>query len=630
MLHATYLIPLLPLVGFSILVGAGKKLGDPLAGWVGTLAVGASFVVSLLVYTALLGKPASGRSFTQEIFTWIPVGGLHVKVAFLLDPLSLTMALFVTGVSTVIHLYSIGYMHGDSQYAKFFVYLNLFVFSMLVLVLADNFLFSFLGWEGVGLCSYLLVAFWFDRQSAASAGKKAFIFNRVGDVGFLLAMFLMFGATGSLTYRGVFAGLVHLSGGTATAIALLLFLGATGKSAQLPLFSWLPDAMEGPTPVSALIHAATMVTAGVYMMARISPILAHSGAAQNVVAVIGAATAFIAATIACAQDDIKRVLAYSTVSQLGYMFLAIGCRAYVAAIFLMVAHAFFKALLFLSAGSVIHGMHDEQNLKRMGGLRKYMPVTYATFLIGWLAIAGVPPLSGFWAKGDVLVNAFAKNPALYVVAAVTAVLTAYYMGREFFLAFYGRERWRAPDGPLHGEAPHESPPVMLIPLIVLAIAAVFGGLLDLPFHPHFDFLERWLDPVVGANLYNPAVGAGGLWVLGIIDGVLSILGIYVAGRIWGRQSEHPELEPEVLRKGWWIDATIDSTIARPGEGLAAFASVVIDNKIIDGAVNGVGGLATLVGSQLRRLQTGYVRNYALGIAGGLVLILAFILTRSGI
>ncbi|HUS62007.1 MAG TPA: NADH-quinone oxidoreductase subunit L, partial [Acidimicrobiales bacterium] len=375
MLDAAVFIPALPLTGFLMLVLLGKRFGDPLAGWIATIASGSAFVAAVVTFAGLMGEGAHHRSFTQELFDWIPVGALQVKAALLVDPLSMTMALFVTGVGTLIHLYSVGYMRGDPRYSKFFVYLNLFMFSMLVLVLADSFLLSFLGWEGVGACSYFLISFWFERNSAAVAGKKAFVTNRIGDVGFMIATFLIFTTLGSLTYAEVFAGVGGLATGTATAIALCLFLGAAGKSAQLPLYVWLPDAMEGPTPVSALIHAATMVTAGVYLMVRCAPILELAPAATTIIAIVGAATALFAATVACAQNDIKKVLAYSTVSQLGYMFLAVGSGAYVAAIFHMVTHAFFKALLFLGAGSVIHGLHDEQDMKRMGALRKWMPVT---------------------------------------------------------------------------------------------------------------------------------------------------------------------------------------------------------------------------------------------------------------
>ena len=376
-----------------------------------------------------------------------------MKVGFLVDPLSITMALFVTGIGALIHLYAVGYMHGDERYHQFFVYLNLFGFSMLMLVLADNFLLTFLGWEGVGVCSYFLVSFWFERSTAAVAGKKAFVTNRIGDFGFMIAMFLIFSAFGSLDYLDTLHLAPELAAGTATAIALLLFLGACGKSAQLPLYVWLPDAMEGPTPVSALIHAATMVTAGVYLMVRTSPFLAAAPDVPWVIAIVGVATALFAATIACAQNDIKKVLAYSTISQLGYMFLAVGCGAYVAAIFHMVTHAFFKALLFLGAGSVIHGMHDEQDMKKMGALRKLLPVTSFTFIIGWLAIAGVPPFSGFWSKDDILLNAWEKSPILWAVGLLTALLTAYYMSRQVFLVFYGKERWtHAADPETPGEA----------------------------------------------------------------------------------------------------------------------------------------------------------------------------------
>ncbi len=382
MLHLTYLIILLPLVGFAVQLVAGRRLGDPLAGAVATAFVFASFVISCIVFVGLLHVNAPVRSFNQNLWTWIPVSGLQVHAALYVDPLSMTMVLFVTGISSLIHLYSIGYMKGDRDYPKFFVYLNLFVASMLILVLGANMVVTFVGWEGVGACSYWLVAFWFTREAAASAGKKAFIYNRVGDVGFLLAMFLAYESTGSFNYQVIFSKIPQMSGSTITAIALLLFLAAAGKSAQIPLFPWLADAMEGPTPVSALIHAATMVTAGVYLMCRVNPLLHASSSAALTVAIVGAATALVAATMATAQNDIKKVLAFSTVSQLGYMFLAIGCGAYEAAIFLMVMHAFFKAVLFLGAGSVIHGLHDEQDLKRMGALRHVMVLTFVTFGVG--------------------------------------------------------------------------------------------------------------------------------------------------------------------------------------------------------------------------------------------------------
>ena len=639
MLHAAYLMPLLPLAGFVVLAAFGRRLGDPWAGWLGTATVVGSFVVACVVYAGLLAKSVPQRSFTQTLFNWIPVGGLQVKAGLLIDPLSMTMALFVTGVSSLIHLYSIGYMKGDRDYAKFFLYLNLFVVSMLILVLADNLLFTFVGWEGVGVCSYWLVAFWFGRDSAASAGKKAFLYNRLADVGFLIAVFLVFSKTGTLDYTGIFSHLSLIGGGTATAICLLLFVAAIGKSAQLPLFPWLADAMEGPTPVSALIHAATMVTAGVYLMCRISPLLTRAHDASLVVASVGAATAFVAATIACAQQDIKKVLAYSTVSQLGYMFLAVGVGAYEAAIFLMVAHAFFKALLFLGAGSVIHGLHDDQDLKRMGNLRRYMRLTFVTFGVGTLAIAGIPPLSGFFAKADILDNAFARYPGLWAIGLVTAALTAYYVTRLMALAFYGDDRWRhraAPavasggaDAAHGGEGdPHESPWVMALPLVVLAVLALVGGLLDLPgHHPGFAPLA-WLAPVFGSALYQAHQSAGTQWVLGVVDAVVAVAGLGVAFTLWSRRAERPELEPVVLQRAYFVDDVYDAVIGRPGQAFARFCATVIEVKVIDGAVNGVGRLTRAAGGSLRRVQTGFVRQYALGIVLGAVLLLAWMVSRA--
>jgi NADH-quinone oxidoreductase subunit L len=646
MLHVSYLMPLLPLAGFAVLAGFGRRLGDPLAGWIGTLSVGASFVVACVSYAGLLHRQAgTGREFTQNLFSWIPVGGLQVKAALLVDPLSMTMALFVTGVSTLIHLYSIGYMKGDRDYPKFFLYMNLFVASMLLLVLANNLLFTFVGWEGVGVCSYWLVSFWFGRDKAASAGQKAFLYNRLADVGFLIAIFLVFDKTGTLDYLGIFSHLQAIGPGARTAIALLLFAAACGKSAQIPLFPWLADAMEGPTPVSALIHAATMVTAGVYLMCRISPILALSHPAQLVVGSIGAATAFVAALIGCGQQDIKKVLAYSTVSQLGYMFLAVGTGAYEAAIFLMVAHAFFKGLLFLGAGSVIHGLNDEQDLKRMGNLRRYMKLTFFTFGIGWLAIAGIPPLSGFWAKGDILTTAFARYPVLWGIGLATAALTAYYMSRLMALAFYGDDRWRevlarpsassaqsgagggADEAAVHA-TPHEAPWVMALPLVVLAVLAFLGGLLSLPWHPTWGDPLRWLGPVFGSNLYQPVQSAATKWALSIADAVVALVGLGIALPLWSRRAERPALEPSALRRALYVDDVYDAALGRPSEALARFAAVVIDNKVIDGAVNGTGRLVRAVGGGLRKVQTGFVRQYALAIVLGAVALLAWMASRA--
>jgi len=637
MLHLTFLIILLPLIGFGVLVAAGRRLGEPAAGWVGTVAVGASFVLSVAVYLALLGVDAPVRSYSQNLWTWIPVDRLQVHASLYVDPLSMTMVLFITGISTLIHLYSIGYMKGDKDFPKFFLYMNLFVASMLILVLGSNLLVTFVGWEGVGTCSYWLVSFWFTRDSAASAGKKAFVYNRIGDVGFLLAIFLVFERVHSLEYTTVFANLDKIGSANITAICLLLLVGVMGKSAQIPLFPWLADAMEGPTPVSALIHAATMVTAGVYLLCRVNPLLHASSSASLTVAVVGAATAFVAATIACAQQDIKKVLAYSTVSQLGYMFLAIGCGAYTAAIFLMVAHAFFKGLLFLGAGSVIHGLHDEQDLKRMGNLRAYLPITFITFGIGWLCIAAVPPFSGFWAKGDVLDNTWAAHPALWVVGIVTAALTAYYMSRLTGLAFFGKDRWAEAGDHVELDAahahhadgassePHESPWIMTVPLWILSFFAAVAGVMAIS-SSQFS-LSKWLDPVWGASLFQDNLSTTALWVLAIVDALVAIVFVVIGLRLWSTRSDRPALEGAFLRGAWYVNELYDAVFGRPSERLAAFCADVVDPKIIDGAVNGVAGAFRGSGVLLRRTQTGYVRNYVLGIVFGTVVVLGFMLTR---
>jgi NADH-quinone oxidoreductase subunit L len=672
-LELVWLIPALPLAGFLVLVLGGRKLGEPLAGWFATLMCGGAFAATVVVFIGLLDKSEDQRRFQQVLFDWLPVGGLKVQLGFLVDPLSITMALFITGVGTLIHLYSIGYMHGDPKFSKFFLYLNLFAFSMLMLVLGNNLLVTFLGWEGVGACSYFLIAFWFSSEANASAGKKAFITNRIGDWGFMLAMFLAFSAAGTLTYftNGSNVGLLdagtlaHLSAYTATAIAVLLFIGAIGKSAQLPLYLWLPDAMAGPTPVSALIHAATMVTAGVYLMTRVSPLLAHGYTwLPATIAVVGALTAFLAATVAVAQNDIKRVLAYSTVSQLGYMFLAIGAGAYSAAVFHMVTHAFFKGLLFLGAGSVIHGMHDEQDMRRMGGLRKYMPVTAFTFIIGWLAIAGIPPFAGFWSKDDILTAAWAHGGSalwkvLWFAGFVTALLTAYYMSRQVFLVFFGKERWRE-EATAGGEAeqsaqttaaeeragdehpvavatdphdahdahlePHESPGIMLVPLVVLAFLSTVAGALNLPFTDTSKYLERWLAPVVGATERTVDVAGGVEFALAAVTAVLCAASIILAARVYLQHKLEP-VEPEVLAHAYYYDESITAFVGGPGEeGFEKTAE--FDKDVIDGGVTGIGSLIEWGASKLRLAQTGYVRNYALGIAVGAFILVGLFLTRA--
>ena len=628
MLDVVWLIPALPLAGFVLILLFGRRLGDPKAGYLATLMCGGAFAVTVGVFFDLLSKTAEDRSHVQKVFAWVPVGSLKVDLAFLADPLSITMCLFVTGIGTLIHLYAIGYMHGDLRFSKFFLYLNLFAVSMLLLVLGENMLVTFLGWEGVGTCSYLLISFWHERESAATAGKKAFVTNRVGDWGFMMAMFFAFQATGSLSYSTVNAGAQTMAQTTATAIALFCFIGACGKSAQLPLYLWLPDAMEGPTPVSALIHAATMVTAGVFLMCRMSPILdAASSYAPTLIAIVGVATALFAATIAVAQNDIKKVLAYSTVSQLGYMFLAVGSGAYTAAIFHMVTHAFFKALLFLGSGAVIHGMHHEQDMRRMGALRKVMPITAATFIIGWLAIAGVPPFSGFWSKDDILLAAYDKSPVLWALGLITALLTAYYMTRQVIMVFYGKARWHDAheEHGAHGDfEPRESPAIMLLPLVVLAALSIIGGGLNLPFNASTEKLASWLEPVVGVHESTTAK-----LPLAVIATAVALIGIAASIMIYAKHKAKA-IEPEVLAEGWYYDATVSTFMGGPGRG--AFEAVAwYDAKVIDGGVNGVGRLVRGTAQRIRTVQSGNVRNYAAAIGVGVVLLLGwFVVVRGNV
>ncbi|MBP7629292.1 MAG: NADH-quinone oxidoreductase subunit L [Acidimicrobiales bacterium] len=646
-----WLIPALPLAGFALLVFAGRRLGEPLAGWIATAAVGGSFLATVGVFASLVGRSHDERAFTQTVFEWLPVGGLHVDMGFLADPLSVTMCLFVTGIATLIHLYAIGYMHGDPRFTKFFVYLNLFVFSMLMLVLGDNLLVTFLGWEGVGACSYFLISFWHESEANASAGKKAFVTNRIGDFGFLVAMLFTFQALGTLNYDGIVAASPSLATTTATAIAVALFVGACGKSAQLPLFVWLPDAMAGPTPVSALIHAATMVTAGVYVMTRMNPLIVEAATwVPTLIAVVGATTALFAATIAVAQHDIKKVLAYSTVSQLGYMFLAVGSGAYVAAIFHMVTHAFFKALLFLGSGSVIHGMHGEQDMRRMGGLRKVMPITGVTFIIGWLAIAGVPPFAGFWSKDEILLFAWEKSPVLWAMGFVTAVLTAFYMSRQVFLVFFGEARWDRPieeaapelaaereaegvheghgAGPAGAIHPHESPWLMTLPLVVLAVLAVFGGGLNLPVLDATKYLEHWLEPVIHFGEAHPTASTTEKVALAGVA-TTSLIGLMAAVLVYlkGRRDLAAKIELPAMLKGWYYDSSISAFMGGPGRKVFQ-ATTDFDKTVVDGAVNGVGTLVAEGSTRARLLQTGYVRNHALGLTIGVVVVVGLLFSKA--
>jgi NADH-quinone oxidoreductase subunit L len=625
-----WLIPALPLAGFLLLLAFGRRLGEPGAGWLATLTCTGSFLATLVVFAGLLGEDEHERSFVQTLFEWMPVGDLQVDIGFLADPLSIAIALFITGVGALIHLYSIGYMHGDPDYTKYFVYMNLFIFSMLMLVLGSNMLVTFIGWEGVGACSYWLISFWFTDEANASAGKKAFVTNRIGDWGFLVAIFLAFASLGTVDYAGVLAGAEGLPAVTATAIGLLLFVGAVGKSAQIPLYVWLPDAMAGPTPVSALIHAATMVTGGVFLMTRVNPILAAGyDWVPDVIAWVGVLTALVAATIAVAQNDIKKVLAYSTVSQLGYMFLAVGVGAYVAAIFHMITHAFFKALLFLGSGSVIHGMHGDQDMRHMGGLRRFMPLTAATFIVGWLAIAGVPPFSGFFSKDEILLFAWgsggAQGRALWAIGLVTALLTAFYMSRQVFMVFFGEYRGAEHAEHAEHDEPHESPGLMTAPLVVLAVAAAVAEVINLPFTPELMYLEHWLEPVVGANEAQLAVTTETKWALAVVATVAAVVGISLAALVYLRRRARV-VEPAVLAHAWYYDEAITRFVGGPGtKGFEAVAW--FDRNVVDGAVNGVATLVRNSGRGLRTVQSGFVRSYALGMSAGVVVVLGYFLTR---
>ncbi|WP_419847719.1 NADH-quinone oxidoreductase subunit L [Candidatus Poriferisocius sp.] len=631
-----WLIPAFPLAGVLILMAMGRRLGEPRAGWLATAMMGGSFIATLLVFIGLVGHEGDERETVVTLFEWVPAGKLAVDIGFLADPLSITMALFVTGVGALIHLYSIGYMHGDEDFSKFFIYLNLFAFSMLMLVLGDNLLLTFLGWEGVGACSYLLISFWFTDEANASAGKKAFVTNRVGDWGFLVAMFLAFLTFGSLQYGEIFYDLESngVAAGTASAIVVLLLVGAAGKSAQFPLHIWLPDAMAGPTPVSALIHAATMVTAGVYLLTRMSPIIAEAHSwVPDLIMWVGLGTALMAATIAVAQNDIKKVLAYSTVSQLGFMFVAVGSGAYVAAIFHMVTHAFFKALLFLGAGSVIHGMDGDQDIRRYGGLARLLPITSMTFVAGWLAIAGVPPFSGFWSKDEILAYAYGENKVLWVLLLATAILTAFYMTRLVLMTFFGPPRWadseaEATDDKPHRH-PHESPWTMTVPLVLLAGLAMVAGVFNLPFTSDVHFLGNWLKPSLFGNAGHLPFGGGTQWVLAIVAIVGSLGGVSAGAAVYIRRRIDPaRIEHPFLARAWRIDETITNFMGGPGRR-AFERTTQFDEQVVDGAVNATGTLIRRAGTKLRVSQSGLVRSYALGIAIGAVGLLAWFISRAG-
>ena len=579
----------------------------------------ASFIFSVI---AFLHVKQNGGS-TVSYFDFINVGSLKIPFEFQIDQLSSIFLLIITGVGFLIHVYSASYMHDEKpeHYGRYFSYLNLFVFSMLLLVLGGNFVILFIGWEGVGLCSYLLIGFWFKRDDYNKAANKAFIMNRIGDLAFLIAIFWLIARLGTVSFTEVFspASLNKLTSGDITAITLLLFVGATGKSAQIPLYTWLPDAMAGPTPVSALIHAATMVTAGIYMIARSNVLYAQADFTNKIIAVIGAATALLAATIALKQNDIKKVLAYSTVSQLGYMFLALGTGAYAAAVFHVMTHAFFKALLFLGSGSVIHAMGGEQDITKMGGLRKKLKVTYITFLIGCIAIAGIPPFSGFFSKDAILLSAFEHNKILYAVALFTAMLTAFYMFRLLFVTFTGS--FRGTNEQEHHL--HESPAAMTVPLIVLAVLSVIGGLVGIPavLMEGGDKLTEFLSPVIAPVVSTEAVSHStevGLMALSTV--LVLIMTAYAWMKFKNYQPREIKGFGKLLENKWYVDEFYDRIIVRPLNGLGAFLSSIFDKRIIDGAVNGVGRLVNYGGRQLRLLQSGQVGNYVLLMVLGMLLI----------
>jgi NADH-quinone oxidoreductase subunit L len=601
-----YLIPLLPFIGFLI-NGLGRNaLPKGVAGAIGSGTVLGSFIISLMIF--LNGDyPAAPIHY----FNFIQAGDLKVPFAFQIDQLSTLFLLIITGVGFLIHVYSTAYMHEEKRehFARYFAYLNLFVFSMLLLVMGSNFVIMFIGWEGVGLCSYLLIGYWFKNIEFTKAAKKAFVMNRIGDFGFLLAVFWIFARLGTLNFVEVFANIDQLSNTDITGITLLLFLGATGKSAQIPLYTWLPDAMAGPTPVSALIHAATMVTAGIYLIARSNALFAVADVTNTVIAIIGAATALLAATIALRQNDIKKVLAYSTVSQLGFMFLALGTGAYVAAVFHVMTHAFFKALLFLGSGSVIHAVSGQQDIRLMGGLKKKLPITYWTFLIGCLAIAGIPPLSGFFSKDAILLNTFLNDKFLYVVGVFTAGLTAFYMFRLLFITFHGS--FRGTEEQRHHI--HESPAAMTIPLVVLAILSIVGGFVGVPelFMHGGEKLTEYLSPVI--NLQEGLhISHTTEWILIGITTAVSIIAIIIA---WNRYKTYREEQPsafgKLLANKWYVDELYDSALVKPINRLSVLAGNLIERSGIDALVNGVGKLVTYGGRQLRWLQSGMVGNYML-------------------
>ena len=625
LLSGIWLLVAIPLASAAVLLLLGKR-ADKWGHWLGVLAVAVPFVLGLMMFINLRGLDGN-RTAELSLFDFIAVGNLHVDFGLLFDPLSGVFVLLITGVGSLIHLYAVGYMEHDPGRRKFFGYFNLFIAAMLLLVLGNNYVMLYFGWEGVGLASYLLIAFWYTRPSAATAGKKAFLMNRVGDAGLVIAIFLMFATLGSTNYDDVFNGVGALASGTILVMGILLLLGAAGKSGQVPLQAWLPDAMEGPTPVSALIHAATMVTAGVYLIARSNAIFTANVTLQLIVVSVGAITLLMGCIIGAAKDDIKRVLAWSTVSQIGYMFLGVGLggAAYALAIVHLLAHGFFKANMFLGAGSVMHGMHDQVDIRRFGALRKYMKITWITFATGWLAIIGIPPLSGFFTKEPIIAAAFEREgwtAWLFGMAAlIGSGLTAFYMTRLFVLTFHGPARWTDDI-----EHPHESPAIMWIPLVLLSIGSIAAGWLMSTTVP------QWLEPVLGGEQEEPHAVLSHTWIT-ILAIVLTLAGAGLAWALFSGGTAKQEQPAGALvtaaRRNLYTDAFNEAVFEKPGIYLTRFL-VFLDNRGIDGAVNGLAAAIGGSSGRLRRLQTGFVRSYALSILTGALLVVgAFLAVQLG-
>ena len=617
-LQIVYLIPLLPLIGFLV-NGLGRKhLSKSMISVIGCGTILASFVLSIWVFLQVKG----GNTHVADYFNFISVGALKIPFALQIDQLSSLFLLIITGVGFLIHVYSTSYMQEEKteHFGRYFAYLNLFIFSMLLLVMGANFVIMFIGWEGVGLCSYLLIGYWFKKQDYNKAANKAFIMNRIGDLAFLIAIFWLIAKVGSVSYSEVFsaANLAKLKATDITIITLLLFIGATGKSAQIPLYTWLPDAMAGPTPVSALIHAATMVTAGIYMIARSNLLYSMSHITMDIITYVGLATALLAATIALKQNDIKKVLAYSTVSQLGFMFLALGCGAYTAAVFHVMTHAFFKALMFLGSGSVIHAMGGEQDIRNMGGLSKKLKITFITFLIGCIAIAGIPPFSGFFSKDAILLSAFEKSPVLYGIALFTALLTAFYMFRLLFITFTGK--FRGTNEQEHHL--HESPVSMTIPLIILAVLSIIGGFVGIPevFMHGGDKLGEFLSPVISSHEVHNVSHSTEYLLMGLSTGLVIIMIIFAWIKFKNYQRSEATGFGKVLENKWYVDELYESIIVNPLNKLGSFFSSIFEKSVLGDMVNGVGKMVNYGSRQMRLLQSGQVGNYVLLMVVSMVII----------